>query len=110
MAKSAKSVMYTRSELAIANVALKIDYDSKGEAINRMLMVDQMKDGIAINDKLEASTENRKQADGTMADELVDSEIEFTTTEKALLLSFMDRKWSVADAKSFLSLKEKLSA
>lgn len=109
MDEAQKGITLTANELGIANFALKIDYNNQGEKVARMLTVDQMKDGISINDKLEASCEE-KILDGKAQNVFKESVVNFTTTEKALLLTFIDRKWAVDDAKHYMSLKEKLSA
>jgi hypothetical protein len=88
-------------ELVVANLALRTTerVGSDGLPLARLLDIGQIEDGVAINKKLKASV---------VGDKFVDSDIELSTTEKALLLSFLERPWDVEYAEFVLSLKEKL--
>ena len=87
-------------ELAILNVCLKAKLNEKDQLEPRMLVVDELEDGMNVNKKLKACTDKEV---------FVEGDIEFSTSEKTLLLKFIDRKWSVDDAEFFLSVKQKLS-
>mgnify|MGYP001612712580 FL=1 len=92
--------MFTGFELGLINVALKTKLNAQGQMEARNLDLDQMEDGISVNRKLKACVEN---------DKFKDSEAEFTTTEKALILKLLERPWSVEDAENYISLKKKLA-
>ena len=93
-------MQFQAQELAILNVVLKTKLNDKDQLEPRMLIVDELEDGISINKKLKAATEK---------DMFVESDIEFSTSEKSLLLKLLERKWAVVDAEYYLSTKKKLS-
>lgn len=103
-------MIFTVKELAIANSGLRYTLRADGKLEDRLLKVDEMKDAIEICDKLLGCTHEKRVENGELVKIFdTDSDVEFTTSEKATILKFIERDWSVEDAKSFLSLKEKLS-
>ncbi len=91
----------TALELAVCNTALRTteQLGQDGRPFPRQLGVDQLEDGVAINGKIKACVEG---------DNFVNSEIEFSTAEKMLLLGFLERPWGLDFAEAVVSLKGKL--
>lgn len=71
-----------------------------------MANIDEFTDAVEINKKTKA-TMVKDETRGV--DVFKEAEIDFTTTEKALLIKSLDREFSVDDAQVCLSLKAKLS-
>lgn len=94
-------MMYSPKELYILNLSLKTQLDNQGNVIQRLLSIDDLKMGMEINDKLIASTEGENKV-------FKESEVDFTTSEKGLLIRLIQRPWSAEDASFYFSVKDKL--
>ena len=95
-------MLLTQKELNLCNYSLRATAETnvQGAPVLRKLELDEQAEGVSIKAKLDPCI---------VDDKFVESEVEFSTMEKALLLKFMERPWGVDDAKVYLELKDKLS-
>lgn len=89
-------------ELGVCNVALRTteQLGQDGRPYPRQLSIDQLEDGVAISKKLKACVQGEN---------FIDGDVEFSTSEKVLILGFLERPWSLDLAEAVVSLKAKLS-
>jgi len=92
---------FTAQEIALCNFALRTlpETNRDGQFMPRQLATDELEDGVSISKKIKSCVKD---------DKIVDSDVEFSTTEKAFLLKLIERPWGVDDAEIKISLKGKL--
>lgn len=110
-AKKSEPTFFEKEELNLLRYSLLSKWDEKNsQAVGRVLELDQQEDGICVNRKLKALLVTEKGKDGI--EEKIFKKggaIDFTTTEKALLLDLLKRPWGAEDAEQYMNVKEKLS-
>lgn len=95
-------MFFEAKEISICSLALRTEAKRTpdGQLIGRQLELSEIEDGVNANKKMMIFV-----VDGMFTD----GELDFSTTEKALILKFMERPWGVDDAEVYLSAKKKLS-
>lgn len=93
---------FTAQEIALCSFALRTTggLTQDGQHIPRQLALDEIADGVEVNKKTKVFVVGNVFTDG---------DIEFATTEKALLLKLLERPWGVEDAEVYMTVAKKLS-
>lgn len=95
-------MQFSGLEMAIAVAAVRTTgkIANNGDPIGRQFSIDEMPDAVSVIKKIK---------EHVIDDKINDGEVEFSTSEKALLLKLLkEREWAEIDGEFVLTLIEKI--